>query len=402
MGDPLQAMVGRNYRARPSRPTDEHMPRNLTTRRLSAIPLLLAMVATLIPLVAMTAGAAAPTPNTPRFGAAIEPYSGYEANTVCNPKNTRGANKLARLIRQTYGDDEVIGMARDACYTTSEHNDGRALDWMVDVSRRAQKAKADDFLKWLLATDRHGNKHAMARRLEYVHHLQPAHVARVRSRLEQLLGTNPHTDHIHISLGYDGSSGRSSFWTGKALAGPCISRLFDDLRSGGSDRPDAVRPCATPTRVLSTNTGAGLDSPRRLFASSSYSQRRVDVDVTRRGQVPAEGVAAVALQVSMRSPNWDSFFRAGPAGGKIPKVRRISTLQNKTSSSMMVLPVGADDKVSFFTNVGATDLAVSVVGYYVDPGAPASVRHKIAADGGASSISHPRASPVHEHRPSEG
>ncbi len=48
----------------------------------------------------------------------------------------------------------------------------------------------------------------------------------------------------------------------------------------------------------------------------------------------------------------------------------------------MVLPVGADGKVSFFTDFGATDLAVSVVGYYVDPDAPLSLRRKIAADGG--------------------
>ena len=48
----------------------------------------------------------------------------------------------------------------------------------------------------------------------------------------------------------------------------------------------------------------------------------------------------------------------------------------------MVLPVGADGKVSFFTNLGATDLTVSVVGYYVDPDAPLRVRRKIAVDGG--------------------
>ena len=48
----------------------------------------------------------------------------------------------------------------------------------------------------------------------------------------------------------------------------------------------------------------------------------------------------------------------------------------------MVLPVGADGKVSFFTDFGATDLAVSVVGYYVDPDASRIVRQRIAADGG--------------------
>jgi len=359
------------------------MPRNLTTRRLSAIPVLLAMVATLFPLVTMTAAAAAGrTPDTPRFGRAIEPYSGYEANTVCNPVNTPGANKLARMIRKTYGQDEVIGISRNACYTTSEHNDGRALDWMIDASRPAQKAKANDFLKWLLATDKHGNRHAMARRLGVMYIIFNRKMWRSYDPgWSSYSGTNPHTDHIHISLGYDGSSGRSSFWTGNALTGSCYPQSLTTGAPRVVTDPMRYVP-VTPTRLASTDSGAGLGSPCRLYASSSYSQRRVDVDVTRGGAVPGTGVAAVALQVSMRKPNWDSFLTAGPAGGAIPKVRRISALQNKTSSSMMVLPVGADDKVSFFTNLGATDLAVSVVGYYVDPDAPASVRHRIAEDGG--------------------
>jgi hypothetical protein len=48
----------------------------------------------------------------------------------------------------------------------------------------------------------------------------------------------------------------------------------------------------------------------------------------------------------------------------------------------MVLPVGADGKVSFYSDFGATDLAVSVVGYYVNPDASRTVRRQIAADGG--------------------
>ncbi len=48
----------------------------------------------------------------------------------------------------------------------------------------------------------------------------------------------------------------------------------------------------------------------------------------------------------------------------------------------MVLPVGADGKVSFFANLGATDLDVSVVGYYIDPAAPVALQDRIAVDGG--------------------
>ena len=122
-----------------------------------------------------------------------------------------------------------------------------------------------------------------------------------------------------------------------------------------------------------------LSGPCRLFHGSG---RRVDVQVTGTGPVPGRGVAAVELNVAMRRPNWGGSLTAGPAGGDIPSVRRVTATQNQVSSASMVLPVGADGKVSFFTDFGATDLAVSVVGYYVDPDASASLRQRIAADGG--------------------
>ena len=39
------------------------------------------------------------------------------------------------------------------------------MDWAVNVNSAAQRAAADDFLTWLLATDVHGNAHANLRRL---------------------------------------------------------------------------------------------------------------------------------------------------------------------------------------------------------------------------------------------
>jgi hypothetical protein len=361
------------------------MPRHLLRVKVPAATLLLALTASLLPLVltTTTADAAPPVPPTPSFGKAIEGYAGYEGNTICDPVNRPGATKLAKLIRATYGSDESIGISRNACYTTSEHNDGRALDWMIDVSNRADKAKADAFLSWLLATDKHGNKHAMARRLGVMYIIFNKRMWRAYDPgWSAYSGTNPHTDHIHISLSYDGSSGRTSYWTGKALAGPCSTAALTANAPRVVTDPMRYVP-VTATRVASTESGTGMvNGTCRLFASSSYSSRRVDVPVTGAASVPSEGVAAVALEVTMRRPNWDSYLTAGPAGGDIPKVRRVSAAQNATSSSLLVLPVGANDKVSFFTNFGATDLSVSVVGYYVDPNAPLRVRRAIAADGG--------------------
>ncbi|MCZ3388198.1 MAG: hypothetical protein LH645_03555 [Actinomycetia bacterium] len=358
------------------------MPKSTRALRLPVHLVLLVVLATLIPLMTITsAEAAPPQPNTPKFGKAIEGYSAYEGNTICDPVDRPGAVKLADLIRATYGADESIGIARNACYTTSEHNDGRALDWMVDSTTKAGKAKADAFLSWLLATDENGNKNAMARRLGIMYIIFNRRIWRAYGDTGwgSYSGTNPHTDHIHISLGYDGSTGRTSFWTGKPLGKPCLNGSL--TTTAPRVQTDPMRYVSvTPNRLASTESGAGmLNGPCRLFQSSG---RRVDVQVAGRGPVPGKGVSAVALNVAMRRPNWTAGLTAGPAGGDIPPVRRISAVQNQISSASMVLPVGADGKVSFFTDFGASDLAVSVVGYYVNPDAPLSLRRKIAADGG--------------------
>jgi hypothetical protein len=361
------------------------MPPPFVRLKVPAAIVLLAVTASLLPLVLSSAAAAAPPqPETPRFGKAIEGYAAYEGNTVCDPVDRRGTTKLAHLIRTTYGTDESIGISRNECYTPSEHNDGRALDWMIDVSSPPEKAKADTFLDWLLATDKHGNTHAMARRLGVMYIIFNRHMWRAYgdpgwSRYD---GTNPHTDHIHISLSYDGASGRTSFWTGQPLAPSCATVPLTSPSPRVVTDPMRYVP-VTATRVASTESGARMvDGPCRLFASTPYSSNRLDVPVSGVASVPSEGVAAVALQVSMRKPTWDSYVTAGPAGGAISDVRRVSAAANRSSSSLVVLPVGADGKVSFFTNLGATDLIVNVVGYYIDPNAPLRVRRKMAVGGG--------------------
>jgi hypothetical protein len=356
---------------------------SLPTRalRLPVHLVLLAVLATLLPLVLSSrADAAPPQPATPNFGRSIESYASYEGQQFCSPVNRPGAEKLAGLIRATYGSDEAIGIARNSCSYTSEHNEGRAIDWMVDATSKAGLNKANAFLNWLLATDGDGNRHAMARRLGVMYIIFNRKIWRSYDPgWESYSGTNPHTDHIHISLSYDGSTGRTSFWTNKSLKGACSNGSLTTSAPRVETDPMRYVPVA-PTRLASTESGAGmLSGPCRLMNGSG---RRVDVQVTGTGPVPGRGVSAVALNVAMRRPNWTAGLTAGPAGGDIPSVQRVSAQQNEVGTASMVLPVGADGKVSFFTSFGATDLAVSVVGYYVDPDASASLREKIAAGGG--------------------
>ncbi len=188
------------------------------------------------------------------------------ATPICDPVDRPGAEKIAALIRATYGSDESIGIARNSCYSPSEHNDGRALDWMVDATTRAGRAKADSFLSWLLATDEDGHTNAMARRLGIMYIIFNKRIWRAYGDpgWGSYSGTNPHTDHIHISLSYDGSTGRTSFWGGKPLEKPCTTASLTELGAAGPDRPDALR------RGSSDSSGVhrvrGRDAQRALSA----------------------------------------------------------------------------------------------------------------------------------------
>lgn len=319
-----------------------------------------------------TVVAAAPEPATPKFGRDIESYSAYEPGTTCTLVDRPGALKFAQLIRDTYGQNQSIGISYNACYTISEHNEGRAVDWMLDSTNPKDVAKAKAMFKWLFATDQYGNTDAMARRLGIMyiiwnHHMWRAYEGGVWGPYN---GTNPHTDHIHFSFNLDGATGRTSFWTGHPLPGPCEAAPVSKPVPALPVDPMTFVP-VTATRVVATPTGRGTvgGDACRLFAPIEYESipTRLDATVTGVGDVPATGVSAVLLHVTMQSPNSESSLRIGPAGQPLPKAARVTAPLNGTASSMVVVPVGADGKVSFTTSAGATDVVADVVGYYPSP-----------------------------------
>lgn len=98
-----------------------------------------------------------PPPATPTFGPWIDQASSYEAPSQCLSTVQPGVQLLQDLLRTTYGRTS-FGTLR-ACSggtATSEHNEGRALDFMLDVANPADVAVAQSFLGWLLAADAQG------------------------------------------------------------------------------------------------------------------------------------------------------------------------------------------------------------------------------------------------------
>lgn len=100
------------------------------------------------------------------YGAKIDPYSYYQPQNTCLTYVQNGTARLAAFWKQANpGIGSGIGLLR-ACSDgdTSEHKEGRAMDYMLDSTNATEAAVAQQVINWLLATDAYGNQNAMVRR----------------------------------------------------------------------------------------------------------------------------------------------------------------------------------------------------------------------------------------------
>ncbi len=195
---------------------------------------------------ATPASAATPQPRTPAgLPSAIEGMAAYVPQVSCDPRIGAGTRELATYLVNSYRATvpTTWGSAR-ACGTgdtmPSEHYDGRAIDWMVNVKNAQQRAAANATIAWLLATDAHGNRFAMARRLGVMYLIfnnrmwgawdgqwENYNGCQAASMQKAAYANSCHRTHIHISLSWAGAQGRTSFWTDKVAAedyGPCRAK----------------------------------------------------------------------------------------------------------------------------------------------------------------------------------
>ncbi len=261
-------------------------------RRLIGAALLLILVLGLL-RTGLAAGATKQPPTPPDLPTAIEGLARYTPQTSCDPTTKPGTLRLARLLTSTYPTTRY-GTVRN-CGTTpsSEHHDGRAVDWMVSVRSSAQRAQAEAVLAWLLAIDGDQNAYAMARRLGVMYLIWNNRIWsasraddgwRPYSNCANHPGSSAdsrcHRNHIHFSLSWEGARGVTSYWTGrvaKADFGPCRPA---DLNWAAPYARFNPTPC---TRYPPVTAPAGASSTLRTL-------------VTYSGRILREGTTGVAVK----------------------------------------------------------------------------------------------------------
>jgi len=113
-----------------------------------------------------------------------------------------------------------------------------------------------------------------------------------------------------------------------------------------------------PARLLDTRTGAG--APAAYVAPGGT----VDLQVTGRGGVPAAGVSAVVLNVTVVDPTAGGFLTVWPTGEARPLASNLNFAGGQTVPNLVVAKLGAGGKASLYTNGGAVHLVADVAGWY--------------------------------------
>lgn len=181
----------------------------------------------------------------------IDPVSPYLPQVSCHPVDMIGPQKLRDLLIATYGVGRG-GITRGCTEGLSEHSEGRALDWMVDVKKPAELAAAADFLAWVTRDDG-----LNARRLGIMYVIYNKKIWSIYNTRAGWRKSSGHTDHVHVSFSWAGGRGNTSFWTGVAGTvdhGPCAR--FKGSPAEWTNTPRA-RPCsAAPTALVKTSRGS--------------------------------------------------------------------------------------------------------------------------------------------------
>lgn len=195
--------------------------------------------------------------------AVVETAAPYVPQVTCDPVARPGTTALRDLLLTTYGGRD-LGMTRSCASEagTSEHKDGRAFDWGLLASNPAEAAIAQQFLDWLLKAGPDGKPYYNARRLGVMYLIWNGRIwgsyTTTNGGWKAYTGSVPHTDHIHISLSWNGAMKRTSFWTGTVAPtdyGPCVTYTGVPADPWTAPR---LTPCPTPSAAPTVITAALL------------------------------------------------------------------------------------------------------------------------------------------------
>ncbi|HYN30375.1 MAG TPA: hypothetical protein VES95_10980 [Dermatophilaceae bacterium] len=133
-----------------------------------------------------------------------------------------------------------------------------------------------------------------------------------------------------------------------AAAAPAAPAGSTAYQLGGSYEPRAA-----PQRILDTRASGG---------ALGSGQTRV-VDPSPSGAVPATGVSAVVVNLTVTGPTASGYLTAW-AGGTRPTASSINFARGWTRANLVTVPLDAGGNLRLFNSAGSTHVIVDVLGWY--------------------------------------
>ena len=122
-----------------------------------------------------------------------------------------------------------------------------------------------------------------------------------------------------------------------------------------------------PARLLDTRTGLGAANVAVAAGGT------VHLLVASRANVPASGVSAVVLNVTVTAPTKPGYVTVYGDGTPRPTASNLNFVAGQTIPNLVIAPVGANGKVALFNGSGGTiQLIADVSGYYLARGRSAA------------------------------
>lgn len=122
----------------------------------------------------------------------------------------------------------------------------------------------------------------------------------------------------------------------------------------------------TPARILDTRTGNGAP------IAKVGADETIELQVAGRGGIPAAGVAAVAVNLTVTEPTAVGFVTAYPAGEPRPLASNTNFVAGQTVATAAVIKLGAGGRIALVNSHGSSHLVVDVTGWHASARATGS------------------------------
>jgi hypothetical protein len=126
-----------------------------------------------------------------------------------------------------------------------------------------------------------------------------------------------------------------------------------------------------PARICDTRPSAVSGLTDQCTGKTLGPAGTLNVQVTGKGGVPATGVSAVVMNVTVAGTTSGGFLTVWPAGEAQPLASDINWRAGEIVPNLVVATLGAGGQVSVYNSSGNTDVIIDVVGYLVSAGSAA-------------------------------